>query len=353
MNFFKLTSIWMATFLLMITIFSISIHADEAIINSDRLNVRSGPGTHFEKINQVHTDDIYPIIQLQDEWIEIDLGGLTGWVTTEYVTIKNDQPEDNSDHIVDTPASKHDGSVEILNENTHLREGPSTDYPIVHFAHKMDVFKIISEDEDWYEVEYDDGTAYLYKKLVKQIEHTNHLKGQTIVIDAGHGGRDVGSISVSEHYEKDFTLTSALALEETLTILGAKVIMTRTNDDYIRLASRPALSNLYQADAFMSIHYNSFPDVASVSGMDTYYYDDDDQQLAQIIQQEVVKQTGADNRGIVFGNYQVLRQNLQPAILLELGFLSNYNEEQLLLTNTYQQKIVQGITSGLSTYLSK
>lgn len=337
--------------------FSTTVFADQATVNADYLNVRSGPGTDFDKIKQVHTNEVYPIIQVQGEWVEIQLDGQSGWITTEYITMKQEDTgenntEENSKKTY-APNSSKETEITILSNNTQIRKGASVDHDIILFAKKDTTFEVISEDEDWYEIKTEDGTGYVYKKLVdKQQSTTNHLKNKTIVIDAGHGGRDVGAISSSGLYEKDFTMRSANELKETLTKLGANVILTRKNDEYIRLASRPTLSNFYQADAFISIHYNSFPELASVTGIDTYYFDDDDERLARIIQQEVINETRANDRGIDFGDFQVIRQNLQPAILLELGFISNHAEEQLLLTNAYQKKIVKGIVSGLTKYFA-
>lgn len=355
MKLLKLVCLHIICVMAMITLFSATAFANEAIINNDHLNVRTGPGTDFDKVDQVHTNEVYPIIQTKGEWVEIQLNDQSGWVMTEYITIEQEEDEEveESEKHVYVPTAATDDSVQIVIDNTHIREGPSTDDKITLFAEKDDIFTIVSEDDDWYEVELKRGTGYLFKKLVQQqTNQINHLQGKKIVIDAGHGGRDVGSISISELYEKDFTLKSSIALKETLTMLGANVVLTRENDDYIRLASRPALSNIHTADAFISIHYNSFPDLASVSGIDTYYYDDHDQQLAQIIQQEIINETEANDRGIDYGNFQVLRQNFQPSVLLELGFISNENEEQLLLTNAYQEKIVNGIVSGLTKYFS-
>lgn len=350
MKLLKLMGIYIVFLLFMITVLSTTVFANEAIINSDHVNVRTGPSTDFDKVIQVHTNEVYPVIQVKGEWVEIQVDDQSGWVTSEYITIEQKENDVENTYV---PATVTDDSIRISHDNTHIREGPSTDDKIILFTKQNDIFTVVSEDEHWYEIEIDQGTGYLFKKLVQQqTDQTNHLKGKTIVIDAGHGGRDVGSISISERYEKDFTLKSTLFLKETLAMLGANVILTRENDDYIRLASRPSLSNFHTADAFISIHYNSFPDLASVSGIDTYYYDDHDQQLAQIIQQEIINATEANDRGIDYGNFQVLRQNFQPSVLLELGFLSNNTEEQLLLTNAYQEKIVSGIISGLTKYFS-
>src|SRR5699024_1186427 len=136
-------------------------------------------------------------------------------------------------------------------------------------------------------------------------------------------------------------------LKNALTNLGANVHLTRSNDEFIRLGSRVSSANLLGPDAFISIHYNSFPESPSAAGIGSYYYHEDDQALADNIQEEIIQMTEARDRGAIDEDYQVLRHNKNSAILLELGFISNQEEADLLLTNTYQKKLVQGIVNGL------
>ncbi len=340
------------------TIFT-TVYANQAIIETNHLNVRSGPGTHFEKIDQVNTNEIYQIIQIQDDWVEIEINGNSGWITTEYITIEQETEEQSSETENDNQNYNKRSSVQttitISHENTHIRKGPSVDEEIIMFANKDQQFEVISENEDWYEITTDDGSGYIFKKLIdqKQSNAGNHLQNKTIVIDAGHGGRDVGAIGINGIYEKTFTMKTVAELTQTLRTLGANVILTRNNDDYIRLASRPLLANVSNADAFLSIHYNSFTDLTTVDGIDTYYYHDYDKMFANTVQQEIIYGTNENDRGINYGDFQVLRQNHQPSLLLELGFISNPEKEQLLLTNGYQSKLVKGITTGLEKHFAR
>lgn len=353
-------AITMLSLFTIIMAFSTTAHADQVIIEADHLNVRTGPGTHFEKSNQVNTNEVYQIIQIDGEWVEIEIDGDSGWVTTEFVTIK--EPTDNNDNHGDEEVDQEEDqmaatqkTIIISNDNTQIRNGPSVDYEIISFAQKNQEFEVLSENNNWYEVIIDDGTGYIFKRLVDNIKltPTNHLKNKTIVIDAGHGGYDVGAVSENDNYEKSFTLKTTSELSTILTMLGADVILTRNNDDFIRLMSRPLLANVYEADSFISIHFNSFPESTSVDGIDTYYYSDFDKEFANIIQRELINATDANDRGIHHGNFQVIRQSLQPSLLLELGFMSNPEREQLLLSDSYQRKLAQGITTGLEKYFAK
>lgn len=251
-----------------------------------------------------------------------------------------------------TTVQANEAVITIPYDNTQIRNGPSTDDKIIHFADKGSKFDVLSETAEWCKISNNHVKGYVFKRLVdKQTARAGDgIKNKTIVIDAGHGGNDVGAIGATGSFEKDITYKTALALQRELTTLGATAILTRKQDDYISLAARTSLTNITDTDAFISIHYNSVPAIPDVTGIGTYYYDDQNKKLADYVQIETTKGTEAKDRGTAFGDFQVLRQNFKPAILVELGFISNPKREQLLLTDSYQTQLVHGIIAGLSRY---
>lgn len=103
------------------------------------------------------------------------------------------------------------------------------------------------------------------------------------------------------------------------------------------------------ADAFVSIHYNSSP--KNVSGTLTFYYSEsDDLRLARSIENRLGQGIGLKSNGVSFGNYHILRENNLPAALVELGFLSNRNDEAVVRTSAYQKKAAKAIAEGLADY---
>lgn len=146
---------------------------------------------------------------------------------------------------------------------------------------------------------------------------------------------------------------TAQELTNELSMLGANVRLTRRNDDYIPLNSRISYSNNFDTDVFISLHYNSVPNLPNVTGIESFYYKEANQKLAASIQKKVFHAVQTDDRGTSFGDFLVLRQNLKPAILLELGFISNKAEESRLLTTMYQKKLVSGIIQGLGSYFAR
>ena len=174
------------------------------------------------------------------------------------------------------------------------------------------------------------------------------LKGRVIVLDPGHGGYDSGTRGVT-YLEKTLTLRTALELKPLLESAGAKVIMTRNSDYYLSLTQRVNISNYNKAHAFISLHYNAYSSTSS--GVMTFYYSSSkDAELSSSVQSSLAASTQLRNIGYKYGNYHVLRENRQPAALVELGFLSNPTEEKLVATTTYQKKAANGIYNGLFRY---
>ncbi len=176
-----------------------------------------------------------------------------------------------------------------------------------------------------------------------------------IAIDPGHGGEDCGCIE-GGIIEKDINLQIAFRVKEKLEEKGFQVMMPRQNDEYLAKEERVELANSYQADAYVSIHQNTYEGSdKSVSGIETWYdgLDEmrDNKRLAQLIHQETVKSTGAQERTL-WGEAQfcVTGKTLMPACLIETGFLSNPQERELLATEEYQEKVAEGIAEGINLY---
>jgi N-acetylmuramoyl-L-alanine amidase len=222
---------------------------------------------------------------------------------------------------------------------------------------------------------------------------TNRINVQTVVVDPGHGGHDVGAVSRRGIMEKDVNLAVAMELRRYLEKESdLRVVLTRRNDTYLELADRAEIANSVGGDLFLSLHCNSwFNDAAH--GLETYFLSpaktdwaksvealenqagrsagpdggaDDvefivwelvqnrfissSSQLAEIIQNDVTAAMGQPNRGVRQAGFRVLVGAYMPAVLIELGFLSHSREEQRLGDSSYQRDLAQAIGDAILNY---
>ena len=169
-----------------------------------------------------------------------------------------------------------------------------------------------------------------------------------IVLDAGHGGKDPGA-NVDDVIEKNITLEIAQMTQEILENAGYKVGMTRTDDTFVELTERPVFANQKKADVFVSIHCNSSEDGIG-NGIETFYTEQkgkSSETLANEIQNALIEHTNAENREVKTANYTVLVRTNMPTALVEVGFLTDSAEKELLQTEEYQKKLAEGIAEGI------
>ena len=168
----------------------------------------------------------------------------------------------------------------------------------------------------------------------------------TVVIDAGHGGRDRGGIPGQRIAEKDMTLDVAQRLRNVLSASGYRVVMTRDSDVFVPLGTRVAIANSYRNAIFVCIHFNA-TQRAGAGGIETYFYSRDSLPLASAIHYFVVGGAPSANRGVRRRGYYVLRKTSIPAVLVECGFLTNPTEAAYAQSASYRQKLAEEIAAGV------
>lgn len=202
------------------------------------------------------------------------------------------------------------------------------------------------------------STAY-FGFVTKSVSNYN---GITIVIDAGHGGRDGGSIGKNGTIEKSINLNYALNLKDKLVRSGYRVVLTRSNDDglYSNFAQNKKISDMTKRmeiiknanpNLVISLHMNSFKD-STVRGANTYYKIDDEasELCASYVQKSLHTYCNAPNLKAKTGDYFMVNCSYYTSILIECGFLSNPDEEKLLNTKEYKEKITDAIFNGVLLY---
>ncbi len=178
------------------------------------------------------------------------------------------------------------------------------------------------------------------------------VKNKVIVIDPGHGGLDTGA-SRGNVLEKDLTLDIALKLRECLRDMGFKnIIMTRSTDKTLTLDERVQIANNNNADIFISVHINASVKT-EINGIETHYYSDNGYKVAKVIHKELMENVNATDRGLFKSKFYVINHTEAPAVLLELGFISNEQERSSLKSDKRQMGSAQAIADGIVNYLTE
>ncbi|NMB34925.1 MAG: N-acetylmuramoyl-L-alanine amidase [Firmicutes bacterium] len=251
-----------------------------AIINTDVLRVRSGPGLQHAQTGKVYLGDHILVLKEENGWYHIHLPGDSyGWICGDYATIKN----------------------------IASRGG---------------------------------------KPLVETI---------TIVLDPGHGGQDCGAIGCTGLKEKGVNLAVALHTANLLRNKGFNVTMTRNEDKSVALAERVAIAERTGAALFVSIHANSSAGNKNASGTETYYcpgknISPQSAYLASLVQRELCSALNLPDRGVKKDSFHVLRETCMPAVLVELAFLSNAADENILRSEECLQKAAEALYRAVLGY---
>ena len=223
-----------------------------------------------------------------------------------------------------------------------------------------------------------DGKEHLFQKYGQWISEVSteggFTKGQysnTIFLDPGHGGQDSGAFYYNVA-EKDLNMQIYRKLRAKLEELGYKVLTSRDSDiDVDFVTERSRMVNKTNSDIFISIHFNATGSAYSkASGIQTYSYRDEpdypskinqywhnhsdrmseSKRLAAAIHSSLLAETGAKDAGLLESSYAVLRETAKPAVLLELGYMDNFSENQQIRDSHYQDKLVAGIVKGIQKY---
>lgn len=204
-----------------------------------------------------------------------------------------------------------------------------------------------------------EAAEYVNGSNVKNME-------RCVVIDAGHGGDDPGKIGINDALEKEINLQIAFRVKEYLEQNDIRVIMTRETDEglYDRNVSNKKVQDMKRRleiidkaspEVTVSIHQNSYPE-ESIHGAQVFYYNGsvEGQKLAQKIQEQFVKKVDADNKRQIKANdtYYLLKKTATPIVIVECGFLSNYQEAENLCEEEYQEKVAWAICMGIMQYLN-
>lgn len=192
------------------------------------------------------------------------------------------------------------------------------------------------------------------KNFPKQ-DQNQPLKGLKITLDPGHGGKESGATGCLGDKEKDINLLLTQKLKSKLEKAGATVFVTRNNDIYVNLYDRVKTSQNNNSDIFISIHHNALPDSGAESGRSgtaTYYFYQQSKRLADNIHKSLLDNLELKDDKVREASYAVIRNTESLAILLEIGYMINPEDNSKIITPEFQQKAADAIVKGLENYFN-
>ena len=342
-----------------------------ARIYATSLNVRSEPATNAAITGSLKKGEIVTVTDEKYGWMKVQAGRKSGWVAGYYLKRINSSggnagsTSTGSSIVKANTSSDLNGSTSaiVTADSLRIRKGPGTAYSVEGSLKAGDTVTPLLRQNGWVRIRTKNGVIgwvsaqYIRSgssqgRVIPSVKSTGSLRGKLIVIDPGHGGSDPGMLGTTYNtMEKDLNLETALYIRDYLRAGGARVEMTRTSDRKVTLSRRVGISESLNADAFVSIHFNSSP--KKVSGLLTFYHSETDLVLARAIETHLGQGIGLKSNGLSFGDYHVLRENSTPAALIELGFLSNPSDEAISRSSAYQKKAAKAIASGLADYFKR
>lgn len=357
-------------------------NGDSYEVSSAVLNIRSEPSNDASLVGQFTKGDKVNAFDEQHGWVQTYYGGEPVWVAKHHLISTGGPSREEAPAAEETvneepaaePAVNSSGSVTVSADSIYVRSGPSTSDTIISYAYQGDSFDVNSTSADWIEISLGNGetgwiaswlttdgssseeaatenTAPTVEAAQTQSSSSGSLSGHTIVIDPGHGGKDPGAIGLNNIYEKDVVTSTADYVVQQLEEAGANVIMTRNGDYFVSLDERARISNSYNTDAFISLHYDSFSAVP-VSGVTTYYNSDSDAALASSLNSTLSSTVSLPSRGTQQAGYKVLENTNAPSVLIELGYITNPHDLTVVQTGDYQSSVARAITNGLINHLN-
>lgn len=355
---------------------------DKVIVAIDGLNVRSTAKSENQTniLGKLNTGKELPVFEDQGYWLKVAYNGQFAFVAKEYTKSASENQEEPAPEIekpVEKPAPPAEtekpaeqppviekptapaSTVGIVTvNNLNIREKNSASSTSLLKVNRGTAVDVLSIDGYWAEISYKGTTGYVDKRYLR-LKNTaaKPVKNRIIVLDAGHGGKDPGAVS-GKAIEKEIVYKVTQLVKQKLDADGAKVLVTRAGDTYPTLDDRVRYTTNNYGEMFISIHANSSVNT-SPKGTETFYSvtsnenEKEDLVLATNINNQIVKNAKMNNRGVKRQDFKVIKGLTIPAVLVELGFVSNAEDRAKLLDDGYIEIYAQSIYNGIVEYYAQ
>ncbi|MCL1695851.1 N-acetylmuramoyl-L-alanine amidase [Lysinibacillus sp. BPa_S21] len=339
-------------------------NVQKQVTAKQNLNLYVKPTSSSKVITSINSKTKLPVYKTVSGYYLTVVNGIPGYVvanSTEEVVVEKPTTPDPTPTPTPTPPSTVSGDLlgRVTVDNLNIRKEANATSAVVSKLKKGDFVQVNSINGYWAQVTYQGQKGYVHKSYLKLLNQKgNPLKDRIIIIDPGHGGKDHGTIFGKTIFEKDITLKVGTLVKDKLQAAGANVKMTRTGDTLPSLQGRVDFTNANYGEIFVSIHVNSAVNTSAL-GTETFYSVStgdmfkEDIDLATFVNNQIINNANMNNRGVKKYNYYVIHNTIIPAILVELGFLSNNEDRAKLTDDQYVEKYAESIYKGILEYYSK
>lgn len=329
-------------------------------VNATSLNIRENADANSPILGAYTKGQEIIVFKVEGQWAQVKYNGQWGYVHTNYLTMQVNKQSFTA--LSQPQIETYDGNRAWLKWSkvgsvTTSHKLLSNGVEITTSASQIDEWTGSHPAIDRIEysgsnirIYFNPGYHFVVRHSTNDVKVTllnSGLAGKRIVVDAGHGDHDPGAKGPTGLQEKAVNLAVALKLTDLLRGAGADVTLTRSDDTFLSLAERVKVAHNNDADAFVSVHSDSFKETSQ--GSTTFYHSgknpswQQSKQLSDITIKKLTSQLGTVNRGSQDKSLHVIRETEIPAILVEMAFLSNPNEEALLKSDEFRQKAAQAI----------
>jgi N-acetylmuramoyl-L-alanine amidase len=344
---------------------------------------RTGPSSDYSRLTPLPQGTHARVTGREGDWLRLDYGGwiraaetqrvagasgarslirgvtshsVPGWTEIHFplqtpVPVSVQQDTDlftltlhNTVPQTDTIYVTHDGLIERLDWNPVL---PDQIQYRIHLA----------TPQQWgYKLRYEGTTLVLSLRQPPPVSRSRPLAGTTILIDPGHGGEELGARGPNGTPEKDVNLAVTLLLRAELEARGATVVLTRDGDRALSVNDRPAQIAQVEPTLALSIHYNALPDAGdaeNTAGIGAFWFHTQAHSLAQFLHDYLVSELDRPSYGVFWNNLALTRPQVTPAVLLELGFMTNPNEFEWVSDPQEQRRLAATLAAGIEQWVQQ
>lgn len=342
---------------------------------------RTGPSSDYSRLTPLPQGTRATVTGKEGEWLRLDYGG---WIKQSETTILPHQIPPQA--IIRGLSSREiPGATEVIfplqtpipvtiwegeqtltvnlhntvaqTDTIYLGDNPlikRLDWQQITPNQVQYTFNLTSKQQWGYSLRYEGSNLILTLRHPPQINQSHPLQNQVILLDPGHGGKELGSRGATGYPEKDVNLIVSKLVQQELTQRGAKVYMTRDTDVDVSLNDRVAMIEKVQPAIALSIHYNALPDggdAINTSGIGAFWYHTQAHDLAQFLHNYLVKKLNRPSYGVYWNNLALTRPAISPSVLLELGFMINPEEFEWITNGQEQKQLASAIADALAEWL--